>query len=214
MDKDTAYEKDEQRHTCQTHERSKVAPAIENVFTKVIRVSNLEKLGDHIVVQGGTFLNDAVLRAFEQYVGQEVTRAPYPGLMGAIGVALIARESEQANRTSTFIGWDALESFSYSQETNLICPFCSNRCNRTRITFSNGTSWITGNRCTKGEIDGEMLGKPYSADHAREMLGRLSGRTHEVITGVSVLRISVSSFSEFERFGSDVVITFPSRIMV
>lgn len=129
---------------------------IENVFTKVIRVSNLEKLGDHIVVQGGTFLNDAVLRAFEQYVGQEVTRAPYPGLMGAIGVALIARESEQANRTSTFIGWDALESFSYSQETNLICPFCSNRCNRTRITFSNGTSWITGNRCTKGEIVGEL----------------------------------------------------------
>lgn len=76
--------------------------------------------------------------------------------MGAIGVALIAREREQANRGSTFIGWDALESFSYSQETNLICPFCSNRCNRTRITFSNGTSWITGNRCTKGEIVGEL----------------------------------------------------------
>ena len=65
---------------------------IENVFTKVIRVSNLESLGNRIVVQGGTFLNDAVLRAFEQYVGHEVVRAPYPGLMGAIGAALIAQE--------------------------------------------------------------------------------------------------------------------------
>ena len=130
---------------------------IENVFTKVIRVSNLEKLGNHIVVQGGTFLNDAVLRAFEQYVGREVTRAHHPGLMGAIGVALIARENAQGNPApSTFIGWDALETFSYEQETNLICPFCSNRCNRTRITFSNGTSWITGNRCTKGEVVGEL----------------------------------------------------------
>lgn len=127
---------------------------IENVFTKVIRVSNLEKLGNHIVVQGGTFLNDAVLRAFEQYVDREVTRAPYPGLMGAIGMALIAKEN--AGETSSFIGWDALETFSYRQETNLICPFCANRCNRTRITFSNGTSWITGNRCTKGEVVGEL----------------------------------------------------------
>lgn len=148
---------------------------IENVFTKVIRVSNLEKLGDRIVVQGGTFLNDAVLRAFEQYVGKEVTRAPYPGLMGAIGAALLAIEnagagkagstsagaetgtggSANAGATSKFIGWDAVANFSYTQETNLICPFCANRCNRTRITFSNGTSWITGNRCTRGEVVGD-----------------------------------------------------------
>ena len=128
---------------------------IENVFTKVIRVSNLEKLGNHIVVQGGTFLNDAVLCAFEQYVGHEVTRAPHPGLMGAIGMALTARETMDG-KPSTFIGWEALENFSYHQETNLICPFCANRCNRTRITFSNGTSWITGNRCTKGEVVGDL----------------------------------------------------------
>lgn len=155
---------------------------IENVFTKVIRVSNLDSLGSKIVVQGGTFLNDAVLRAFEQYVGHEVVRAPYPGLMGAIGAALIAQEqleakemhrnqkstradalssSSQANsntatlKASSFIGWDALRDFSYEQETNLICPFCANRCNRTRITFSNGSSWITGNRCPRGEVVGD-----------------------------------------------------------
>ncbi len=152
---------------------------IENVFTKVIRVSNLESLGNRIVVQGGTFLNDAVLRAFEQYVGHEVVRAPYPGLMGAIGAALIAQEqvsnqskahassqSEErassqkstehaSSQPSSFIGWDALRNFEYTQETNLICPFCANRCNRTRITFSNGSSWITGNRCPRGEVVGD-----------------------------------------------------------
>ncbi len=127
---------------------------IENVFTKVIRVSNLQSLGDRIVVQGGTFLNDAVLRAFEQYVGHEVVRAPYPGLMGAIGAALIAQEQTQGKK-STFIGWDAVKTFTYTQETNLICPFCANRCNRTRITFSNGSSWITGNRCPRGEVVGD-----------------------------------------------------------
>lgn len=65
---------------------------IENVFTKVIRISNLDSLGDKIVVQGGTFRNDAVLRAMEQYIGKEVIRAPYPGIMGAIGAALITKE--------------------------------------------------------------------------------------------------------------------------
>lgn len=135
---------------------------IENVFTKVIRVSNLESLGNRIVVQGGTFLNDAVLRAFEQYVGHEVVRAPYPGLMGAIGAALIAQEQvsnqpkeHASSQPSSFIGWDALRNFEYTQETNLICPFCANRCNRTRITFSNGSSWITGNRCPRGEVVGD-----------------------------------------------------------
>ena len=67
---------------------------IENVFTKVIRVSNLNRLGDKVVVQGGTFRNDAVLRAFEQYLGKPVTRAPHPGLMGAIGILSLIHISE------------------------------------------------------------------------------------------------------------------------
>src|SRR5699024_8680706 len=68
---------------------------IENVFTKVVRLSNLDSLGDRIVVQGGTFENNAVLRAMEEYAGRQVIRAPYPGLMGAVGAALIAREKHQ-----------------------------------------------------------------------------------------------------------------------
>ncbi|MBB5263538.1 putative CoA-substrate-specific enzyme activase [Catenibacillus scindens] len=129
---------------------------IENVFTKVVRLSNVDALGDKIVVQGGTFENDAVLRALEEYIGKEVTRAPYPGLMGAIGVALIAKEQyEKAPAQSTFIALDELDSFSYHQEANKPCPFCTNHCKRTILTFSNGQSWITNNRCERGEILGD-----------------------------------------------------------
>ena len=127
---------------------------IENVFTKVIRVSNLDSLGSNIVVQGGTFRNDAVLRAMEQYIGKPVTRAPYPGIMGAIGAALITKE-RMAGKERTFIGLDALDTFSYTQQTNLPCPFCANHCKRTVVHFSNGDSWVTNNRCERGEVLGD-----------------------------------------------------------
>jgi predicted CoA-substrate-specific enzyme activase len=156
-----------------------VTSIIENVFSKVIRLSNFDALGSSIMVQGGTFQNDAVLRAFERVVGREVHRAPYPGLMGAIGVALLTkermeRESErvagenamnprfsftfngEGSVKSHFIGFDALNDFSYTQTSGLICPFCTNRCNRTLIKFSDGTSWITHNRCAKGEVVGDI----------------------------------------------------------
>ena len=129
---------------------------IENVFTKVIRLSNLDSLGDRIVVQGGTFENDAVLRAMEEYTGREVVRAPYPGLMGAIGMALITRERHRSNPGyRTFQGLDALEDFSYQRVGNDPCPFCANHCKRTVLRFSNGGAWITNNRCERGEILGD-----------------------------------------------------------
>ena len=125
---------------------------IENVFTKVIRISNLDSLGNKIVVQGGTFRNDAVLRALEQYTGREVIRAPYPGIMGAIGAALITKERfEQNHPAKTFIGIDSVADFSYTQEANAPCPFCANHCKRTIVRFSNGNSWVTNNRCERGE---------------------------------------------------------------
>ncbi len=131
---------------------------IENVFTKVIRVSNLDALGEKIVVQGGIFENDAVLCALEQYVGHPVTRAPYPGIMGAIGAALIAKEEHTQHKEETrqqFIGLDFLETLTWKQEADVPCPFCTNHCHRAVITFSNGNSWITNNRCEKGEIIGD-----------------------------------------------------------
>ena len=135
---------------------------IENVFTKVIRVSNLDSLGDKIVVQGGTFRNDAVLRALEQYLGREVTRAPYPGMMGAIGAALLAKENREKQTArgeepeKTFIGLDAMEGFSYSQNADSPCPFCGNHCLRTILTFPNGNTWVTNNRFVYGEAYGEI----------------------------------------------------------
>lgn len=135
---------------------------IENVFTKVVRVPSMDALGEKIVVQGGTFLNDAVLRAFEQRVGRPVTRSPHAGLMGAIGVAQLVRERAEEELRATghmprtsFIGFDALVDFSYTTETGLVCPFCQNHCSRTRVTFSSGASWVTGNRCPRGEVVGD-----------------------------------------------------------
>ena len=171
---------------------------IENAFTKVIRISNLESLGKKVVVQGGTFLNDAVLRALEQHIGREVTRAPYPGLMGAIGIALLTQEHlegarrergeveaslEDADATSegreparaSAFSLDALDAFSYTQESNLICPFCANHCNRTRITFANGDSWVTGNRCPRGEVVGDPKDKSI-----RDQLKRIAAAVDSV----------------------------------
>ncbi len=136
---------------------------IQNVFTKVIRASNLTGLGDRIVVQGGTFCNDAVLRSMEEYINGEVVRAPYPGIMGAIGAALIARERSDGVRS--FIGLDALDAFSFTQDANSPCPFCGNHCKRTIVTFSNGKSWVTNNRCERGEI----LGDPKDRTVARQV---------------------------------------------
>ncbi len=156
---------------------------IENVFTKVIRLSNLNNLGQRIVVQGGTFANDAVLAAFEDYVGRPVTRAPFPGLMGAIGAALFAmreaaRETEDAGLGryavdehgageglgapryySSFIGLREAANLSYRQTTNAICPFCTNSCARSVVEFPDGTTYVTGNRCERGEV----LGDPRDA---------------------------------------------------
>lgn len=147
---------------------------IENVFTKVVRVPNMDALGEHIVVQGGTFANDAVLRAFEQYVGRDVARSPYPGLMGAIGAALLAKEhveraaqaagpagadgardGSDARGGTSFIGFPAVRALSFTREGNVTCPFCGNHCARTIISFSTGDRYVTGNRCSRGEVLGD-----------------------------------------------------------
>lgn len=139
---------------------------IENVFTKVVRISNRDSLGDRIVVQGGTFENDAVVRAMEEYLGREVFRAPYPGIMGAIGMALIAKERHQREpEKHTFIKLDSLDSFSYKQEANSPCPFCQNHCKRTIVTFSNGNAWITNNRCERGTV----LGMPEDSNVRQQL---------------------------------------------
>lgn len=135
---------------------------IENVFTKVIRASNLEFLGDTIVAQGGTFKNDAVLRALEKFTNRKIVRAPYPGEMGAIGIALLTKhhieeiEAEGKEFESSFIGLDNLKEFSYEKATGSVCTFCQNNCSRTILTFDDGSYYVTGNRCEKGEVLGDI----------------------------------------------------------
>jgi predicted CoA-substrate-specific enzyme activase len=134
---------------------------IENVFTKVIRLSNLDQLGSDVVVQGGTFKNDAVLRSFEQYLGREVFRPELPGEMGAIGVARLTRRFVESRRekgetfTTTFLDWDSLKSFDYQTRSGNTCPFCANACSRTVVSFPDGSTYVTGNRCEKGEVIGD-----------------------------------------------------------
>ena len=131
---------------------------IQNVFTKVIRIRNLETLGKVVVVQGGTFKNDAVLRAFEQLTGIVPIRPERPGEMGAIGVALLTKKFiEEKKQTdpdykSTFIGLEAARNLSWDNKPGMICQYCTNHCSRTIVTFSDGQSFVTGNRCERGEV--------------------------------------------------------------
>ena len=130
---------------------------IENVFTKVVRISNVSELGDRVVVQGGTFRNFAVLRALEEYLGREVTLAPYPGEMGALGAALAVKQEVEAHgyangRCSSFIGFDAVERFQYVRESGVVCSGCANHCSRTVLRFPDGGCYVTGNRCERGAV--------------------------------------------------------------
>ncbi len=120
---------------------------IRNAIQKVIKVRDPKDLGQHIVVQGGTFLSDAVLRAFENLTGVEVTRPEIAGLMGALGMALIAKEKSTGK--SNIISKEDLEVFEYkSISTN--CRQCTNQCALSVNVFPNGKRYITGNRCEKG----------------------------------------------------------------
>ena len=103
-------------------------------------------MGKHIVVQGGTFLNDAVLRAFEQELGRNVVRPTIAGLMGAFGAALAARDMELER--SSLLSETALHSFSHSAKP-ATCGLCTNHCSLTVNQFDGGRRFISGNRCSR-----------------------------------------------------------------
>ncbi len=119
---------------------------VKNAVYKVIRAANADDLGKHIVVQGGTFYNDAVLRAFEQELDRNVTRPTISGIMGAFGAALAARDL--GLERSSLLSLNALQSFSHSAKP-LTCNGCTNHCSLTINTFDGGRRFISGNRCSK-----------------------------------------------------------------
>ena len=120
---------------------------VKNALYKVIRCANPKTLGNHIVVQGGTFLNNAVLRAFEQEIGKDVLRPSVAGLMGAYGAALYAMAHPAAGK-SALIDAAGLASFEH-QVTATTCNGCANHCRLTINRFSGGRRYIAGNRCEK-----------------------------------------------------------------
>ena len=126
---------------------------IKNAIQKVIKVRDTATLGNHIVVQGGTFYNDAVLRAFELIVGKNVIRPNIAGLMGAYGVALLAKEQFETNNdkeyTSTILKNNELDSLKIDS-SHVRCGLCENHCLLTINKFSNGKKYISGNRCERG----------------------------------------------------------------
>lgn len=118
---------------------------VKNAIYKVIRAASADELGENIVVQGGTFYNDAVLRAFEKELGKNVIRPEIAGLMGAFGAALFSMKTEK----STLISKEELKSFTHTSKAT-VCKGCTNRCYLTVNTFANGKRYISGNRCEKG----------------------------------------------------------------
>lgn len=122
---------------------------IKNAIYKVIRAKSVEELGKNIVVQGGTFLNDAVLRSFELELGRNVIRPAIAGLMGAFGCALYAKEHTKKGTTSNVITSKELDEFSYTSTAGQ-CKGCTANCSLTILKFNDGHRFISGNRCEKG----------------------------------------------------------------
>ena len=126
---------------------------IKNAIQKVMKVRSTETLGDHIVVQGGTFYNDAVLRAFEKIVGKNVIRPDIAGLMGAYGMALLSKEQFETNLDmeyrSTISNAEQIDNLTI-KTSHARCGRCENNCLLTINMFENGKRFISGNRCEKG----------------------------------------------------------------
>ncbi len=133
---------------------------IKNAIQKVMKVRDINSLGKHIVVQGGTFYNDAVLRAFELIVGKNVVRPDIAGLMGAYGASILARKQFESNLDmeydSTISNLKDLDNLKI-ETSHIRCNGCENHCLLTINKFNNGQKHISGNRCEKGE--GIVTGK-------------------------------------------------------
>lgn len=196
---------------------------VKNSLHKVLKLTDASVLGDHIVVQGGTFRNPAVLRAFEILTGRDAIRPDMAELMGAYGAAIIARETRGAHPggVSSFIGFDCLERPVPVRRETLNCRGCENNCRITRLRFSGGRSYVTGNRCEQcfsnhGRIG--QQGRNLVAAKARILFERPMAPA-----GRPILRFGIPrSLNMYENFpfwctylracGFEVVLSSPSHI--
>ncbi|MDO4549191.1 MAG: acyl-CoA dehydratase activase-related protein, partial [Clostridia bacterium] len=185
---------------------------VKNALYKVIRAPGPEALGEHIVAQGGTFLNDAVLRAFETELGKDVVRPDIAAVMGAYGAAAHARE--KAKGESTTLDAQALKSFTHKAVAST-CKGCQNNCRLTINTFSDGGRYISGNRCSKplgrdAEDAGLNMFKRKLALVAGD--GHATGLRPVIGIPLTLNMYELAPFWKafFERMGFEAVISPPS----
>lgn len=144
---------------------------VKNAVYKVIRAASADDLGKNIVVQGGTFLNDAVLRGFEREIGRNVTRPTISGLMGAYGAALSAMDAQVS--TSSLLNKEALGRFAHTSKP-ATCQGCTNHCSMTINTFDGGRRYISGNRCSK-PLGHQKTTEPNLMKYKYDLMRALSG---------------------------------------
>lgn len=189
---------------------------VKNALYKVIRCADTERLGKNIVVQGGTFQNDAVLRAFEQEIGHPVIRPSIAGLMGAYGAALYAMAHADGRSVSGMIRAEELETFTHTVKA-VTCKGCTNHCRLTVNTFSGGTTYIAGNRCEKPIRSGKM-GESYNLyAYKNELLDAyrhdvpVEGRpTVGLPMGLNLYELLPFWATLFRHLGWNVVVSSPS----
>ncbi len=143
---------------------------VKNVLYKVIRIKRSDELGENVVVQGGTFLNDAVLRSFELETGKEVVRPNIAGLMGAFGAALYAKK--MGKEQSSVCDYESLKTFTHKAQP-IVCKGCTNHCNLTVNTFDGGRKFISGNRCEKPLGVAHSVKLPDLYDFKRQRIEKL-----------------------------------------
>ena len=186
---------------------------VKNALYKVIRCANPESLGEKIVVQGGTFLNDAVLRAFETEIGKKVIRPSVAGLMGAYGAALYAKAHSGTARLSKLLSASELKNFTHTVKA-ITCGGCSNHCKLTVNTFSDGSSYIAGNRCEKPIKSGNNKKSYDLCAFKNEMLKKYRGNSIDrdkvtvgIPMGLNIYELLPFWHTLFKELGFNVIVS-------
>ena len=190
---------------------------VKNAIYKVIRAASAEELGQNIVVQGGTFQNDAVLRSFEMELGRHVIRPTIAGLMGAYGAALYVKAENIAE--TSLISQAELDAFTHTSRS-VICQKCTNHCHLTVNTFGGGHRYISGNKCENGAlVEGQRAAPTHLPNlhiRKREMLSRIreSGQSAPAVRGVIGLPMALGMYEMaplwstlFTRLGFRVILS-------
>ncbi len=184
---------------------------IKNAVYKVIRAKSMEELGQNIVVQGGTFLNDAVLRSFEMELGRPVIRPAISGLMGAFGAALYAKEHCPAQ--TTLISAEKLTDFCY-KTTNAKCGGCTAHCALNIVHFPDGGKFVSGNRCERGAGLANKNSMPSIYDYKYQRILECNTKPNGDAIGNIGLPLALSFYEQmpfwttvFTRLGFNVTIS-------